>query len=205
MNTKAKALIVFVAVVLTLPALGVERVLNLEPDATEVTFTLEATGHDVAGTLYLRAGRIRFDAETGVASGEVSIDARRADTGHKKRDKTMHSKVLDSEHHPLIVFKPERLEGEIAAEGTSEVQIHGTVTLLGADHPLTLPTSVAIAGGAVTARATFAVPYVEWGLHDPSIVFLRVAKEVEVTISAAGNLAAAPESPPAMRLSAHQR
>ncbi len=190
MHSKAKALIVLAALVLTLPTLGVERVLNLEPESTEVTFTLEATGHDVAGTLYLHTGRIRFDAETGVASGEVSIDARRADTGHKKRDKKMHKKVLDSEHHPLIVFRPERLEGEIAAEDTSEVQIHGTVTLLGADHPLTLPTTVEIKGGEVTARATFAVPYVEWGLHDPSIVFLRVAKVVDVTISAAGTLSA---------------
>ncbi len=188
MHPKTKALFILVACALTLPALGLEQVLDLEPQATEVTFTLEATGHDVAGTLYLHTGQIRFDAETGVAAGEVSIDARRADTGHKKRDKAMHKKVLDSEHHPLIVFKPERLEGEIAAEGASDVQLHGTVTLLGADHPLTLPTRVEIAGGVVTSRTTFAVPYVEWGLHDPSIFFLRVAKVVDVTIAATGKL-----------------
>ncbi len=203
MILKARPLIVLAAFFLTLPALGGEQVLNLKPESTEVTFTLEATGHDIAGTLYLQTGRIRFDAETGVASGEVSIDARRAGTGHQKRDKTMHKKVLDSERHPLIVFRPERIEGEIAAEGASEVQIHGTVSLLGADHPLTLPTTVDIAGGDVTARATFAVPYVEWGLHDPSIFVLRVAKVVDVTIAATGNLA--PESAPATRLSAHRR
>ncbi len=192
MIRQTHVLIVLVALAVTLPALGAERVLNLEPDSTEVTFTLEATGHDVAGTLYLRTGRIRFDAETGVAAGEVSIDARRADTGHKKRDKTMHKKVLDSEHHPLIVFKPQRFEGEIAAEGASEIQLHGTVTLLGAEHPLTLPTTVEIGSDGVTARSTFTVPYVEWGLHDPSIIFLRVAKVVDVTIQATGTLAAAP-------------
>ncbi len=194
MHPKAKALIALAALVLTVPALGAEQVLNLEAESTRVTFTLEATGHDVAGTLFLHTGRIRFDAESGVASGEVSIDARRADTGHKKRDKTMHNKVLDSGHHPLIVFRPERLEGEIAGEGASEVQLHGTVTLLGADHPLTLPTTVEIAGGEVTARTTFAVPYVEWGLHDPSIIFLRVAKVVDVTIAATGTLG--PEAAP---------
>ncbi|MCP3962638.1 MAG: YceI family protein [bacterium] len=182
------ALIVFAALALSLPAFGTERALDLEPESTQVTFTLEAIGHDVAGTLYLHDGRVRFDPQTGAASGEVSIDARRAETGHKKRDKKMHEKVLESEHNPLIVFTPERLEGEIVAEGTSEVELHGTVTLLGAEHPLTLPTTVEMAGDSVTARTTFTVPYVEWGLHDPSIVFLRVAKEVEVTISAAGTL-----------------
>ncbi len=204
MMSKAKTLIVLAALVLTVPALGAEQVLDLEPESTQVTFHLEATGPDVAGTLYLRTGRIRFDAETGTASGEVSIDARRAETGHQKRDKAMHKKVLESEQHPLIVFKPERLEGEIAAEGASEVQLIGTVTLLGKEHPLTLPATVEIAGGEVTARTTFAVPYVEWGLHNPSIVFLRVAKVVDVTISAAGTLAA-PETAPATRTSSHPR
>ncbi len=204
MMAKTKTLIVLAALVLTVSTSGAEQVLDLEPESTEVTFLLEATGHDVAGTLYLRTGRIRFDADTGAASGEVSIDARRAETGHQKRDKTMHKKVLDSEHHPLIVFKPERLEGEIAAEGASEVQLIGTVTLLGKEHPLTLPTTVSIADGKVTASTTFAVPYVEWGLHDPSIIFLRVAKVVDVTISAAGTLAA-PETAPATRFSSHPR
>ncbi len=198
---KAKTLIALAALALALPVLGdvapkggqrTEQVLDLEPEATEVTFALEATGHDVAGALYLHTGRIRFDAETGIASGEVSIDVQRAETGNEKRDKTMHKKVLESEQHPLIVFKPERLEGEIAAEGASEVQLIGTVTLLGKEHPMTLPTTVEIAGSEVTARTTFAVPYVEWGLHDPSIIFLRVAKVVDVTISAAGTLAAVP-------------
>ncbi len=196
MIDRSKALITLVAVALSflapaLPAFGAEQVLELEPEATEVTFKLEAAVHDVAGTLHLNSGRIRFDTATGTASGEVSIDARRAETGHQKRDKKMHRKVLDSEHHPLIVFRPERIEGKVAAVGASEIQLHGTVTLLGADHVLTLPTAVEIEGGEVSARATFAVPYVEWGLRDPSILFLRVAKVVEVTISAAGTLAAA--------------
>ncbi len=180
-----------IAPILALPAIGAEQVLDLEPETTRVTFTLKAAVHDVAGTLYLHGGRIRFDAATGVASGEVSIDAKRAETGSEKRDKKMHKKVLESEHHPLIVFRPERIEGEIAAEGSSEIQLIGTVTLLGTDHALTLPSTVEIEDGAVSTRATFAVPYVEWGLHDPSVLFLRVAKVVEVTISAVGTLSAA--------------
>ncbi len=55
-----------------------------------------------------------------------------------------------------------------------------------------LPTEVEIAGGHVKATSTFKVPYVSWGLHDPSGFMLRVDKEVTVTLKVEGELAAAP-------------
>jgi polyisoprenoid-binding protein YceI len=100
----------------------------------------------------------------------------------------MHKEVLLTERFPSIVFVPERLEGKIAASGTSEIELIGTVSLAGSPHPLTLPATVEIDGGRLSAETTFTVPYVEWGLEDPSILFLRVAKEVQVTIAASGSL-----------------
>ena len=40
------------------------------------------------------------------------------------------------------------------------------------------------------ASGTFSVPYVEWGMKDPSKAFLRVGKAVDVTIDAKGALTA---------------
>ena len=59
--------------------------------------------------------------------------------------------------------------------------------------------SAALARDGETVRATgkLVVPYVAWGMHDPSVFVLRVAKVVEVSFTAVGALAAAapPTSP----------
>jgi polyisoprenoid-binding protein YceI len=165
--------------------------LTLDPASTEVTFLLGATGHDVHGILHLSSGQIGFDSEAGTAWGEIALDARRAESGNAKRDKAMHRKVLESETHPLISFRAERLDGAVAPEGESSFRIVGTVTLLGVEHPLELPVVARVEGGQVDATATFPVPYVEWGLHNPSMMVLRVAKSVDVSVHVRGSLVAA--------------
>jgi polyisoprenoid-binding protein YceI len=182
----------FVAALLLLlssPLVASQNVLQLNSEDTEVTFLLEATGHNIEGTLYLSHGEITFDSESGRASGEIAIDARRSVSGNKSRDKTMRKKVLESEDHPLIVFVPKELRGTIVDSGQSEVELLGTLTLVGHEHPFTMPATVEMSeGGQLKVSTTFKVPFIEWGLEDPSILFLRVAKEVEVTITATGSL-----------------
>jgi len=166
-------------------ASAAERVLTLDPQATSVTFLLAATAHKVHGTLHLESGEVRFDPATGVASGEIALDARLAETGNEKRDRKMHEVVLESARFPRIVFRPTRFEGTLAG---GEAHLVGTLTLHGDEHPLTLVATVQIDGERVKATSTFAIPYVEWGLEDPSVFVLRVAKSVEVTVEAVGSL-----------------
>lgn len=174
--------------ILARPSFAEEKVLTLAPETTKIGFFLEATGHDVEGHLHLQKGQIAFDPVSGTASGEIAIDLKRAETGNEKRDKKMHGEVLETERYPLIVFKPERIEGNVAVSGKSTFDLVGTVSIHGSEHPLTLPTSVTIDGNQVSAETRFPVPYVEWGMDDPSVFVLRVAKQVEVTITATGTL-----------------
>jgi polyisoprenoid-binding protein YceI len=168
------------------PAIAVERTLTLDPAQTEVTFELRATGHDVHGILHLGGGAIRFDTATRAASGDVTIDVRRTETGNAKRDKTMHAKVLESATYPSMVFHAKSIDGELAPAGHSRITLGGTVSLVGKDHPLSIPADVDIAGGVVAVSAKFPVPFIEWGLHDPSTFILKVAKEVDVSIAGKG-------------------
>ncbi len=177
-----------VLALLASPAIATERTLALDPTQTEVTFELGATGHDVHGVLHLERGAIRFDTATGAASGDVTINARLTDTGNAKRDKTMHAKVLESATHPQMVFHVKSIEGELAPSGHSRITLGGTVSLVGKDHPLSIPADVEIANGVVAVSAKFPIPFVEWGLHDPSTFLLKVSKQVEVSIAAKGTL-----------------
>jgi hypothetical protein len=45
-----------------------------------------------------------------------------------------------------------------------------------------------IDGNNCTAKTHFTVPYVKWGLKDPSFFVLKVAKEVEIDLSLVGQL-----------------
>jgi polyisoprenoid-binding protein YceI len=171
-----------------------ERVLTFDPAATSISFHLDATGHDVEGSFALREGEIRFDTETGQATGILSVNAAGAGTGNQKRDKTMHAKVLESPTFPLFVFHAERVEGQLPQSGAAELKLHGRMEIHGGEHPLVMPAHVEIDGDRIKAMSQFAIPYVAWGMHDPSILFLRVAKQVDVTVTAEGQLTTAPET-----------
>ena len=43
-------------------------------------------------------------------------------------------------------------------------------------------------GRQITATCHFSIPYVEWGLKDPSILFFKVAKEVEIDLTVEGHV-----------------
>jgi polyisoprenoid-binding protein YceI len=165
-----------------------ERVLMLEPAKTSVTFTLKATGHDISGTLPFAFGQIRFDTETGAASGEVTLDVRRSETGNSLRDWDMHKSVLETERYPVAVFRPSRVQGTLPSSGPCQLVLAGIVTFHGSEHVLNVPVRATVVGDSMTAEAVFDVPYVAWGLRDPSMLFLKVAPVVAVTVKTAASL-----------------
>jgi len=171
-----------------------EQVLELDPAATLVHFTVGATGHDVHGTFHVTSGSVRFDPATGAASGEIRVDALSAETGNGSRDKTLRNDVLETARFPLFVFTPEQLAGALPESGAATVELRGTVQMHGASHSLALPAEVRREGDRITLAADFPVPYVEWGLHNPSFLFLRVDDVVQVHLEGQGSLAPAATS-----------
>jgi len=166
------------------PACAQETTLNLDPEKTTVRFTLQATLHTVHGSFRLKKGAIKFDPATGAASGAVVVDATSGETGNQKRDRNMHRDVLMSERYPEITFTPTRVAGAVQPQGESSVQVEGVLRLQGSDHTITLPFTVQASGSELRATTQFTVPYVAWGLKNPSTFFLHVADKVELSVVA---------------------
>ena len=173
---------------LALPASAAERTVTLDPEKTKISFSLGAVMHTVHGTLKLESGEVRFDPETGAASGRIVVDAKSANTGNESRDRDMHAKVLESERFPQFVLEVARVEGRLDPGGTSKLTLKGKLAIHGSTHEVAWPAEVTVEGAIVRAKASFKIPYVAWGMKDPSGAVLRVAKEVPVTVEAVGKL-----------------
>ncbi|NJN64736.1 MAG: YceI family protein [Acidobacteria bacterium] len=168
----------------------------LDASRSTVTFLLEATAHDVHGRFALRSGEIVFDPQTGLAKGRIVIDATSGSTGNDGRDRKMHEDVLQSATYPEIVFVPETLTGAPPAPGEkAAVTLAGKIEIHGATHPLEVPADVEARADGITVHATFRVPYVKWGLDDPSVFIFRVEKYVDVTLELEGVITTPVTSP----------
>lgn len=168
---------------------GEMLVVHLDPERSSLDFVLDATMHTVRGHLGEASGRIAFDPESGLATGEVVVDVSRADTGIERRDRKMHEKVLESDRFPTAVYTVERIDlpGSLQ-QGRNEIQLHGILDFHGSNHPVAVPAVVTLEGDRVSATGWLEVPYVDWGLPDPSFFVLRVGKTVRVELEVAGRL-----------------
>lgn len=167
-------------------ARGEEIAFDLDPAHTEILFTLAATLHTVHGSFPLRRGTIRYDPATGKAGGEVVVDLTGGTTGNATRDHNMHQQILESARFPEAVFTPDRVAGQFRVDGTSELQVHGVLRIHGGDHEFTWLAHVETTGGQWTATLHGESPYTQWGMKNPSTLFLRVSDKVELEIRATG-------------------
>jgi polyisoprenoid-binding protein YceI len=175
---------------LAVPARADEQTLTLDPAATSIAFVLGATLHSVEGSVRLASGEIRFDPVTGVATGEIEVDARSAATGRESRDRNMHRDVLESERYPRIVFRAEKLRVVHRDASSAVVELVGQLDLHGQQRPWTLPAKLVFHGDRVAIEANFRLPYVDWGMQDYSSFLLRVDRFVDVRVASEGRIAA---------------
>jgi polyisoprenoid-binding protein YceI len=162
---------------------------HLDPQKTEIHWTLHSTLHTVNGTFRLKGGVMTFDPATGAAQGEFLVDVKTGESDDKTRDEKMQNEVLESEKYPEAFFHPLKISGVLKQDaGTQNVTVSGTFNIHGADHPLTLPLAVQIHGSDATATTHFIIPYVAWGMKDESKLMLRVDKEVNVEVVAHGSV-----------------
>lgn len=162
-------------------------VFTIDPMQSSVNWTLGSSLHTVHGTFALKKGSVQVDPGTGKASGEIVVDATSGKSGNDGRDKKMHKEVLESGRFEEIIFRPHSIEGNLAKQGESAVQIRGTFALQGGEHELMVPVQANLSGGHWTGTAKFSVPFIEWGLKNPSTWLLKVDHSVDVELELKGS------------------
>jgi polyisoprenoid-binding protein YceI len=118
----------------------------------------------------------------------VVVFAGSCKTGNDSRDKKMNKDILRVEQYATVSFEPKSYTGVIAPSGDSNLQVTGIFTLLGTPHEITIPILVHLEGTAATAKAHFAVPYVQWGLKNPSFLVWKADNDVAIDLFLAGRL-----------------
>jgi polyisoprenoid-binding protein YceI len=162
--------------------------LRLDPAATTVNFTLGDVLHTVHGVFKLKTGELSFDPSTGTASGLIIVDALSGESGNGSRDSRMHKNILESSKYGEISFAPDRIEGKVNPDGDSQVRLHGQFSIHGGTHEVLMAVKSHVENQRLTATIDFQVPYVQWGMKNPSTLFLRVNDTVQISIQTVGQL-----------------
>jgi polyisoprenoid-binding protein YceI len=169
-------------------AIAQTEVFTVNPAQSKVDFTVGGNLHTVHGVFQLKPGSIQFDPATGAASGELIVDANSGDSGNGMRDRKMKREILETQKYPDISFTAQKVDGQALLKRSSQVQVSGLMNLHGQSHPMTLIMHVKINGTSAFADTTFEVPYVKWGLKNPSALFLRVSDKVNINVDAVGQV-----------------
>ena len=163
-------------------------IIKFDPARTLVEFRLGGSLHSTHGKFQLRTGIIKADSASGKAEGIIVVDAASGDSGDSIRDHRMKDSVLEAEKFPEITFSARHIEGHLDRGGGFQVKLEGVLKLHGAEHKIAIDARGTLIDDNLVATAHFSVPYVQWGLKDPSLLFLTVAKQVDIDIATTGRV-----------------
>jgi len=180
-------LVALLALQLGAAAFPQQTALELDPARTVVHFTLKTSLHTVHGTFQLKSGKVSFDPQTRKVSGLLVVDATSGDSGNSGRDSKMHKEILESQKYREITFAPLEVEGDVPPQGDSQVRVRGTFRIHGQDHEIVIPVAIHSAGAELTLDTDFSIPYLSWGLKNPSTFILRASDTVQLSIHASGH------------------
>ena len=170
------------------PTVGSEIVLTLDPAQSRVHWIVDSTLHTVHGTFAFKSGTVNFDPETGNAGGELVVYAPSGESGSGSRDKRMHREILETAKYPEVIFRPKHVEGKVGQSGPSDVKLSGVFSIHGADHDVVAQVHAELGGDHWKGTSKFSVPYVQWGIKDPSNFLLKVKPVVDVELEMSGDV-----------------
>lgn len=189
MNSKTLAIFALLVTLMSVRAARAQELsVQVDPTQSKVEYSLDSTMHTVHGTFSIKNGSVHYDPASGQIGGTIVVDATSGQSGNSSRDSRMHREILESDKFPEIVFSPTKLTGVVAADGTSKVEVSGRFRLHGQEHDVTLPAEIKTEGKNLSITTHMDIPYIQWGLKNPSNFLLHVSNTVKIEIQARGRV-----------------
>lgn len=165
-----------------------QRTLKVDPAQSKVNFVLKSTTHTVEGSFKVQEGSINFNPADGSMQGEIAVGSATGDTGNGSRDKKMTKDQMQAGKFTSVTFAPKHFAGTLNPTGDSDINVQGIFTLLGKSHEIMVPMQIHQTGTALEAKGSFVVPFVAWGMKDPSVFVLHVDKQATVNLDLTGTV-----------------
>ena len=162
--------------------------LTLDPMQSKVHWILPSSLHTVHGMFAVTRGTMDVDPQSGKAGGEIVVNAKSGQSGNDSRDSKMHKEILETTRYPDVVFHPTQVEGDVVPGAVSELKVRGTLSIHGNDHEIVALVRAELNGETWKGTGKFDVPYVAWGMKNPSNFFLKADKVVSVELDLAGRI-----------------
>jgi polyisoprenoid-binding protein YceI len=155
---------------------------RIAPGHAEAGFDLKATMHTVHGRTSKVVGEVRAQDEPNgskTLDGTIEVDAASLDTANASRDRTLHAKSLEVGRYPLLVFAPRRFvpSGPVGPDGAVPGTLSGSLTIRETTKPIAMDATLTpLDGGGYRVAGRFDVAWADFGIPDPSFLFVRIEK-----------------------------
>lgn len=179
---------VLTAVPITLPDNSQYTVLEIVPDESLVTFTLDETLRGlpttVVGQSRAVAGQIAIDFAdpTTAQIGPILINARTLLTENEFRNNAIQNFILQTEAYELITFTPQQISGlpaQFTANEPVTLTIQGNLTIRDITQPVTFAATVTADGRTeLTGSATTQISLADFALTIPDAPGVANVSEV---------------------------
>jgi len=122
------------------------------------------------------------------SNGEIVFQALMT-TFHFKRalmEEHFNENYMESTKFPKAKFKGtiEGFKKEMLTEPVANIKITGVLNVHGVDKTITIPGTIGLQDGKLTATSKFKVTPEEFGISIPSLVSDKIGKEIEITVKA---------------------
>ena len=126
-------------------------------------------------------GSINF--ETGKVAFKLPVKSIKTDKD--KRDEHMYE-LLEAEKNPNVLFDGKLIdEFNFDKKGNQTVKVSGDFTLAGTTRQITVPLElVLVSEGTIQLKASWSLLITDYGLERPSIVFIQVNDEHDLSVDA---------------------